>query len=103
VGELHDFINDDVARWYPDLKPSIKVTLVEASDNLLGTFDQSLAKYVMKKFKSRNINIRLGTSVTEYKIGKAILSDGSEIPNGKLFTFACPVAVERVLHHFLPV
>lgn len=64
TGELHDFIIDDVARWYPDLQNQINITLVEAGDALLSSFDSSLADYVKKSLSRRSVNIRLNTLVT---------------------------------------
>ena len=87
VGELHDFVTQDVARFYPHLKKHINVTLVEASEHLLGQFDQKLVGYVEKRFKSRNINVRLNTAVVKFdeKNGRfAELSDGEKLPVGML-------------------
>ena len=40
VAELSEFLQKDVARWYPDLKGHIKVMLVEAGPGLLASFEQ---------------------------------------------------------------
>ena len=39
AGELHSFLTQDVAKWYPEFKDHVKVELVEASDKILGTFN----------------------------------------------------------------
>ena len=44
-GELYSFLNRDVARWYPELAPLIKVTLVEGSKHILGPFNKELVEY----------------------------------------------------------
>ncbi|GAB5354770.1 hypothetical protein AAMO2058_000147900 [Amorphochlora amoebiformis] len=102
TGELHDFITEDCTRWFPDLKDHITITLLEAGDTLLGSFDRSLADYVMKSLKNRAVNIRLCTPVvavedhpygdipedikengTGSRIGAAArLGDGSVLPFG---------------------
>lgn len=80
VGELYDFIQEDVSRYYTDLKPFVRVTLVEASNQLLGAFDSALADYVVKSFKTRNIDVRTGVSVKEFVDGRTVvLSDGNTI------------------------
>eukprot|EP00035_Acanthoeca_spectabilis_P037029 m.43202 g.43202 ORF g.43202 m.43202 type:complete len:471 (+) comp8401_c0_seq2:122-1534(+) len=94
TAELHDFIVEDVARWYPDLRPSVTVTLVEASDHLLGSFDSALRGYVDSLFKRSGINVVTGVSVKAVENDEpkdfnsirttAILSDGSKIPFGCL-------------------
>ena len=62
--ELYDFIHDDVAKWYPDLKSDITLTLVEAGDGLLGQFDKSLSEYYLKSLRKRGVDVRLSTAVT---------------------------------------
>eukprot|EP01059_Diplonema_ambulator_P014385 TRINITY_DN25272_c0_g1_i1.p1 TRINITY_DN25272_c0_g1~~TRINITY_DN25272_c0_g1_i1.p1 ORF type:complete len:432 (+),score=79.53 TRINITY_DN25272_c0_g1_i1:58-1353(+) len=86
VGELHDFIQEDCARWYPDLKNYTSVTLVEAGPKLLGSFNDKLAKYVSKGFKNRKIDVITGVSVKEVTENgsKAILSDGSYLRFGMM-------------------
>ena len=62
--ELYDFLQQDVKKWYHDLIPHIKLTLVEAGPGLLGSFDKSLADYYLNKLKEKNIDVRLSTAVT---------------------------------------
>ena len=63
MSELHEFINDDVASWFPDLIPHIKMTLVEAGPGILGSFDKALSEYYLKELEKKNINVRLNTAV----------------------------------------
>lgn len=63
MSELHEFINDDVASWYPDLVPHIKLTLVEAGPGILGSFDKALSEYYLKELEKKNIDVRLNTAV----------------------------------------
>jgi len=63
MSELHDFINNDVAKWYPDLVGQIKLTLVEAGPGILGSFDKALSVYYLKKLEEKNIDVRLNTAV----------------------------------------
>ena len=63
MSELHEFINQDVASWYPDLIPHIKLTLVEAGPGILGSFDKALSEYYLKELVKKNIDVRLNTAV----------------------------------------
>jgi NADH dehydrogenase/NADH:ubiquinone reductase (non-electrogenic) len=105
--ELYDFLQGDVKKWFPDLIPHIKVTLVEAGPGLLGSFHKSLADYYLKSLKKRKIDVRLSTSVVAVKEGyydspthekdviihskgegshytAALLADGTELPFGAM-------------------
>eukprot|EP00755_Sulcionema_specki_P034502 Sspe_Gene.103009::Locus_78861_Transcript_1_1_Confidence_1.000_Length_1455::g.103009::m.103009/K17871/ndh1; NADH:ubiquinone reductase (non-electrogenic) len=84
VGELYDFITEDITRWYPDLRKHARVLLVEAGSQLLSTFDKQLAEYVVHRFRARAIDIRLGVSVKEVRQNTCVLSDGTEIPFGMM-------------------
>ena len=111
VAELHDFIVQDVNAWYPDLAGDVTITLVEAGDGLLSSFEKSLATYVINSFKNRNIDVRLGTAVTEvierplataasnarelYET-VAILSDGRSLPF-ELHDMECELKLKRSL------
>lgn len=64
TSELYDFLQRDVAKWYPDLMSHIKLTLVEAGPGLLGSFDQSLADHYLNKLLQKQIDVRLDTAVT---------------------------------------
>ena len=96
TSELYDFLQSDVVKWYPDLVPHIKVTLLEAGPGLLGSFHQSLADYYLKTLRKRKVDVRVSTAVvgvedrywddkgtndngrTHYTVAK--LADGTEIP-----------------------
>jgi len=82
ASELHDFIERDVKRSYPDLIGKSKIVVIEASEKILGSFDTSLVSYVSKLFEKRRIEVLTKTSVKEIVDGKiAILSNG-ELPFG---------------------
>lgn len=84
ASELHDFIKQDVSKWYPDLLPLVKVKVVEASGHILGTFNSSLVSYVEGLFKSRHIDLLTSTTVKQVKENVAHLSDGSQIEFGMM-------------------
>eukprot|EP01060_Flectonema_neradi_P000782 TRINITY_DN10484_c0_g1_i1.p1 TRINITY_DN10484_c0_g1~~TRINITY_DN10484_c0_g1_i1.p1 ORF type:complete len:453 (+),score=63.81 TRINITY_DN10484_c0_g1_i1:41-1360(+) len=84
VGELYDFISEDCGRWYPDLKSKTRVTLVEAGSQILGSFHKNLSNYVVKRFKNRKIDVKIGTAVTKIEGNSAHLSDGGKLPFGMM-------------------
>ncbi|CAJ1949219.1 unnamed protein product [Cylindrotheca closterium] len=62
--ELYDFLQEDVAKWYPELVKHVKLTLVEAGPGLLGSFHKSLADYYLEKLRQKNIDVKLSMAVT---------------------------------------
>lgn len=98
TAELHDFLTEDVSKWYPDMLKDVKITLVEAGSGLLGSFDESLADYYLEKLIEKKIDVRLGTAVTGVKEGWydsenefekyhytiASFADKSELPFGMM-------------------
>jgi NADH dehydrogenase FAD-containing subunit len=57
MSELHEFINQDVVSWYPDLIPHIKLTLVEAGPGILGSFDKALSEYYLRELEKKNVSL----------------------------------------------
>lgn len=53
TGELRDFIERDVARFYPRLLPYISILIVEASDKVLAQFEASMQKTAIIDLTSR--------------------------------------------------
>ncbi|CAG8721646.1 19503_t:CDS:10, partial [Cetraspora pellucida] len=82
--ELHDFITQDMARLYPNLINSVSMTVYDIAPQILGSFDQSLRDYAIKKFTRKGINIRTGTLVKEVKERHLIVNDIGEVPYGML-------------------
>ncbi|EPS39188.1 hypothetical protein H072_7025 [Dactylellina haptotyla CBS 200.50] len=63
AGELHDFFEEDLRKWVPDITDKFKVTLVEALPNVLPMFSKALIEYTEKTFKDENISVRTKTMV----------------------------------------
>lgn len=92
VSELHDFVTNDIQRHYRDMLPYVSVTLVEAGPSLLSTFDKNLQNYTQGLFENRDINVKLGCSVTgieeytdetfRFPAKRAVLGDGTKLPFG---------------------
>jgi len=103
TSELHDFLDTDVCRWYPDLAGEYSVLLVEAGKHLLASFDENLSTYVEKLFKKRNITLLTGESVKEVKEHSLIISSGKELEFGVCVWSTGNTALEFVKNLQLPL
>ncbi|KAI9457622.1 NADH dehydrogenase, partial [Lactarius psammicola] len=72
-GELHDFLEDDLKSWYPELSNKIKITLIEALPSVLPMFSRELIDYTVSTFKESKIDILTGTMVKEIKDKSVVL------------------------------
>jgi NADH:ubiquinone reductase (non-electrogenic) len=66
-GELHDFLEDDLKMWYPELAGRIRITLVEALPSVLPTFSKQLIDYTESTFKESKIEVLTKTMVKEVR------------------------------------
>ncbi|KAL6060343.1 Mitochondrial rotenone-insensitive NADH dehydrogenase (NDE2 external NADH dehydrogenase) [Balamuthia mandrillaris] len=82
TAELYDFLKQDVHKWFPDLEDKVVVTLLEASNQILGSFDQKLSQYTMRLFQKRKIDLRTGVTVKEVRRHEFVLANGDTIPFG---------------------
>ena len=82
ASELCDFLRYDVSKWYHDLQARYKVVIVEASNQLLGSFDSSISGYVMHQLAAKNVIIKTGQNVKEVKDISVVLGSGEEIQFG---------------------
>lgn len=55
----------DVSRYFPLLTGRVMVTLVEASDKVLGSFDERMSKYALSTLEDRGVKIQCGSAVTK--------------------------------------
>jgi NADH:ubiquinone reductase (non-electrogenic) len=82
AAELHDFISQDLRKWYPREASVARITLVEATGGLLNMFHKELGDYAVRRFRRSRIDVRMGASVREVTAQSIRLADGSEIPCG---------------------
>jgi len=61
AGELHDFLDNDVSRFFPHLKKDISISVIQSQDVILNSFDRSIAEYAQKSMTSRE-NMRVLTN-----------------------------------------
>jgi NADH dehydrogenase FAD-containing subunit len=102
AAELHDFVTEDLIKWFPVVSKEVKITLVEATDNILRGFDQALRKYARKLFVRQEINLKLEAFVKEITKDKIKLSDGEEIDYGLVVWSAGIGATQLVKESNLP-
>ena len=82
TSELSDFINEDVIKYYGDLRLNYEIVVVEAAKHLLGTFDTKLSSYVEKQMFKRRVTVLSGEAVKQVKEVSVVLGSGREIPFG---------------------
>ncbi|KAJ6466912.1 pyridine nucleotide-disulfide oxidoreductase-domain-containing protein [Mycena sanguinolenta] len=88
-GELHDFLEEDLKSWYPELADKIKITLVEALPSVLPMFSKRLIDYTMSTFKESKIDILTQTMVKEVKEKSVTLA----LPSKEVIEMPCGMVV----------
>ncbi|CAL1710604.1 unnamed protein product [Somion occarium] len=88
-GEVHDYLEEDLRNWYPELSSHIKISLVEALPSVLPMFSKKLIEYTESTFKEANIDILTKTMVKEIK-DKSIVVQG---PDGTKREIPCGMVV----------
>jgi len=78
--ELHDLINEDMARIYPELIKFHKITVYDVAEKVLPMFDEKLAGYAMQKFKREGIDIKTRHHVEELSPGAPVEKSKSGDP-----------------------
>ncbi|CAD6580551.1 MAG: NADH:ubiquinone oxidoreductase, partial [Tremellales sp. Tagirdzhanova-0007] len=67
AGELHDFLIDDLRKWYPEISGRLRITLIEALPNVLPAFSKQLIQYTESTFKENKIDVLTRTMVKDVK------------------------------------
>ena len=84
AAELHDFVRDDIRKWYPRVVEEFMITVLEATDKILTTFDSVLRQYTLRQFRRQGIAVRLKSIVSRVAERELFLHDGSQVPYGLL-------------------
>ena len=82
VGELTDFVIEDLKKIYPSLAPYTTVSLINAGSSILNAFDQVLQKRAEESLKQRGISLILNARVT--KVEKNLLQYKLKSINGSI-------------------
>ncbi|KAK5631870.1 hypothetical protein RRF57_007584 [Xylaria bambusicola] len=67
AAELHDLIEDDLRKTYPELHQFIKITVYDVAPKVLPMFDQKLAQYAMDTFKRERIDVKTEHHLTRIR------------------------------------
>jgi len=82
AAELHDFLQRDLRKGYPDVAGLFRITLLESRDSILTTFDATLQAYAARSFARDGIEVRTGSLVESVEPSGVTLSDGTVLPAG---------------------
>lgn len=84
LAELNDLVRAAL-RYYPRLREDRqRWVLVEAQERILPEIPGRLAEYTARLLERRGVEIRTNTRLESVDEGRAVLSDGSEIPTHTL-------------------
>ncbi len=84
AAELHDFMTEDLVDSYATVLPDVSITLFEAGDVLLSSFDAALSEYTIRIFQRQKISVRLHAQVARVEEKEILLKDGSRVPYGMM-------------------
>ncbi len=82
AAELHDLLDEDLRKSYPDLYKHVRITLFEAAGTILNSFDSGLRDYTVEHFKRNGIDVRLDSPVREVAETYLDLKSGERVPTG---------------------
>ncbi|RKO91766.1 hypothetical protein BDK51DRAFT_20835 [Blyttiomyces helicus] len=82
AAELYDFLEEDIAAWYPDIAGKMKITLVEALPHVLPMFSKELITYTEKHFAEAKVEIQNNTRVKEVRQKELVV----QTPSGDIET-----------------
>ena len=82
VRELYDKV---LAKDFRELDPTrARITLIEATDRVLGTFAPRLSDRAARGLRERNVTLELGTGVARIHPDRVELADGRSVPAGTI-------------------
>lgn len=82
AAEMHDFLTEDLKEPYAGLIQDLRITLLEAGEHILNTFDAALSDYALRLFRRQRIEVRTRSLVRRIKAKSIVLADRSEVPYG---------------------
>jgi NADH dehydrogenase len=85
LAELQDFAADAMQHYPRARLHGMRWVLVEAQDRVLPEVDAELADYALRELRSRGIDIKLSTMLSEVTATSATLSTGETLPTRTWF------------------
>jgi NADH dehydrogenase FAD-containing subunit len=74
--EIHDLIEEDLKREFPDLAKESDVQVIEGRNAILTEFGQTLAHYAARKLKQKRIHVQTGIPAREVRDHQVVLDNG---------------------------
>ncbi len=96
AAEIHDLLDEEISRAYPDLAPHARVVVIEALSRLLTGFDEALGTYTSRHFAREGIEVRIGAKVRAIEPNAVLLEGGERIDCGLILRAAGNAAVPLV-------
>lgn len=63
AAELHDLVQDDLSKLYPQLVPITSIVLIQSADHILNMFDKRISDFAQKKFSRDKLDVRVNARV----------------------------------------
>lgn len=82
AAEIHDLVEEELTRDYPDLAPYARVVVIEALPRLLTSFDEALGEYTNRHFGRGGIEVRIGAKVQTIEPNAVLLEGGERVECG---------------------
>ncbi len=96
AAEMHDFLTEDLREAYPERAEEVHILLLEATKQILSTFDAALSEYTVSHFRRQKIEVRTESLVVGIDDKAIHMKDGSQIPYGLVVWAAGVAPVEFV-------
>jgi len=77
IGELHDFVEEDVKKIYPEIYPHVQLTLIEGN-KVLGMFNDDVQARTISKFRRNKIDVKIERT-KEITKDEIILGNGTKL------------------------
>jgi NADH:ubiquinone reductase (non-electrogenic) len=84
AAEMHDFVVEDLKNAFHQLVGDVRITLLEAADQILNTFDAALSAYTLNHFRRQRIEVKTGSAVVKVERDRVHLKDGEVLTYGLL-------------------
>jgi NADH:ubiquinone reductase (H+-translocating) len=80
AGALAELVDKVLRKDFPDLDvASVKIVLVEGQDRLLGPFAPKLSDHAIETLRSRGVDVRLNTPLSDVADDHVVLGDGTTL------------------------
>ncbi|CAD7703445.1 unnamed protein product [Ostreobium quekettii] len=78
AAELHDVINEDLSRMYPDLVPAASIRIVDGNDYVLSAYDRRISHYTGAELRREGVELVMNSRVKAIGPGAVTISRSGE-------------------------